>query len=432
MHMPLACTPAALLLLAFAAVPALSTHTTMMEPVTVINYPMPNCQGPPGEALVEYLDNCDADDDNMVTRYNLNGATCAVGVPVFSSTFSSEEDCRAAMTLDPLPFGIGDCVDHPDGGSFRTSCGIGGSVCQWPGVSESTLQVFHFNSTDSSCSSNFDGPELIMANQCITADNGASVMARVDGNCASATTVHWDYFASPDCSPASLLLSDNMPKDMCGNVFGSPDMVVSCLCPPPLPGSTQSPNTVSPTWSEMGTHDMIADACAMAPANTLAAQLCASAHEHNLYQFLEATVYLGLFPVLADSSRTITVFAPTDRAFNKIHPTYQQFMEDHDFACFGSRTLLSHMVEGVVQGADIMHTSSHLTLTTLNEFRAVELILDTGRRGKSRIRGRNHINKVRVAEKDVLMASNGVLHTVDRILKFKKHRLRKVPCDPSM
>jgi uncharacterized surface protein with fasciclin (FAS1) repeats len=95
-----------------------------------------------------------------------------------------------------------------------------------------------------------------------------------------------------------------------------------------------------------------------------------------------------------------TVFAPTDAAFAKVPKATLT-------ALAGNRAklravLLYHVVKGEVRAADVMKVRSAKAAS--------------GKTVAIRVRGRNvFVNDARVVKADV-MASNGVIHVIDRVL----------------
>jgi uncharacterized surface protein with fasciclin (FAS1) repeats len=95
-----------------------------------------------------------------------------------------------------------------------------------------------------------------------------------------------------------------------------------------------------------------------------------------------------------------TVFAPTDAAFKKVPKSTLNALL-HNKAKLKS-VLLYHVVSGKVTAADVVKLSSAKTLN--------------GKDVRIRVSGMNvFINKAKVTKPDV-MASNGVIHVVNRVL----------------
>jgi uncharacterized surface protein with fasciclin (FAS1) repeats len=95
-----------------------------------------------------------------------------------------------------------------------------------------------------------------------------------------------------------------------------------------------------------------------------------------------------------------TVFAPTDAAFKKVPKKTLNSLSRNKAKL--KAVLLYHVVSGKVTAADVVKLSS---ATTLN-----------GKDVRIRVSGSNvFVNKAKVTKPDV-MASNGVIHVVNRVL----------------
>jgi uncharacterized surface protein with fasciclin (FAS1) repeats len=95
-----------------------------------------------------------------------------------------------------------------------------------------------------------------------------------------------------------------------------------------------------------------------------------------------------------------TVFAPTDAAFNKVPKSTLNALL-HDKARLKA-VLLYHVVSGKVTAADVVKLSSAKTLD--------------GKAVRIRVSGSNvFVNSAKVTKPDV-MASNGVIHVINRVL----------------
>jgi uncharacterized surface protein with fasciclin (FAS1) repeats len=95
-----------------------------------------------------------------------------------------------------------------------------------------------------------------------------------------------------------------------------------------------------------------------------------------------------------------TVFAPTDAAFNKVPKSTLNALL-HDKARLKA-VLLYHVVSGKVTAADVVKLSSAKTLD--------------GKTVRIRVSGANvFVNSAKVTKPDV-MASNGVIHVINRVL----------------
>jgi uncharacterized surface protein with fasciclin (FAS1) repeats len=107
----------------------------------------------------------------------------------------------------------------------------------------------------------------------------------------------------------------------------------------------------------------------------------------------------GLTPALKQPG-PFTVFAPTDAAFKKVpKKTLNALLRNKAKL---KAVLLYHVVAGKVTAADVVKLSSAKTLN--------------GKDVRIRVSGMNvFINKAKVTKPDV-MASNGVIHVVNRVL----------------
>jgi uncharacterized surface protein with fasciclin (FAS1) repeats len=95
-----------------------------------------------------------------------------------------------------------------------------------------------------------------------------------------------------------------------------------------------------------------------------------------------------------------TVFAPTDAAFNKVPKSTLNALL-HDKARLKA-VLLYHVVSGKVTAAEVVKLSSAKTLD--------------GKAVRIRVSGSNvFVNSAKVTKPDV-MASNGVIHVINRVL----------------
>jgi uncharacterized surface protein with fasciclin (FAS1) repeats len=95
-----------------------------------------------------------------------------------------------------------------------------------------------------------------------------------------------------------------------------------------------------------------------------------------------------------------TVFAPTDAAFAKVPKNKLKALLRNRRKL--RRVLLYHVAAGRLEAADVVQRS---TIRTLN-----------GRKVRVRVRDSNvFLNRARVTTPDV-MASNGVIHVIDRVL----------------
>lgn len=107
---------------------------------------------------------------------------------------------------------------------------------------------------------------------------------------------------------------------------------------------------------------------------------------------------------LADelSSGELTVFAPTNKAFNKLpRKTLRAVKHDKDLLI---SVLTYHVVAGEVPASEVVKLDGK-SVETLN-----------GKSVKIRVRGKKvRVNKAKVTQTDV-QASNGVIHVIDRVL----------------
>jgi len=95
-----------------------------------------------------------------------------------------------------------------------------------------------------------------------------------------------------------------------------------------------------------------------------------------------------------------TVFAPTDAAFKKVPKTTLDALLRNKAKL--KAALLYHVVSGKVTAADVVHLTAAKTLN--------------GKAVRIRVAGSNvFVNKAKVTTPDV-MASNGVIHVINRVL----------------
>jgi len=95
-----------------------------------------------------------------------------------------------------------------------------------------------------------------------------------------------------------------------------------------------------------------------------------------------------------------TVFAPTDAAFKKVPKTTLDALLRNKAKL--KAVLLYHVVSGKVTAADVVHLTAAKTLN--------------GKAVRIRVAGSNvFVNKAKVTTPDV-MASNGVIHVINRVL----------------
>ena len=107
----------------------------------------------------------------------------------------------------------------------------------------------------------------------------------------------------------------------------------------------------------------------------------------------------GLAPALSGTTK-LTVFAPTDAAFRKV-PASTLAKLKRDKALL-KRVLLYHVVKGKVTAAQVVKLRSAKTLA--------------GPAVRIRVSGGTvYVNTAKVAKADV-MASNGVIHVIDKVL----------------
>ena len=96
----------------------------------------------------------------------------------------------------------------------------------------------------------------------------------------------------------------------------------------------------------------------------------------------------------------LTVFAPTDAAFKKVPKTTLDALLRNKAKL--KAVLLYHVVSGKVTAADVVHLTAAKTLN--------------GKAVRIRVAGSNvFVNKAKVTTPDV-MASNGVIHVINRVL----------------
>jgi transforming growth factor-beta-induced protein len=108
----------------------------------------------------------------------------------------------------------------------------------------------------------------------------------------------------------------------------------------------------------------------------------------------------GIDETLASTSKTYTVFAPTDEAFTKVQSTIDRLIDDRDDQL--ATIVRNHIVEGRV---NVSQLSDGQTLRTLSgESLRVSVSGDTIKIGEATI-----------LESDI-RASNGVIHAVDVVI----------------
>lgn len=138
------------------------------------------------------------------------------------------------------------------------------------------------------------------------------------------------------------------------------------------------------------------------PGNTLAAELKDNEHFSTLYLALKAA---NLIPTLEKSSRSYTVFAPTNAAFDKV-PTdkLNALLADKDAL---RKVLLRHVIPNQnLAGKEVPNGVTKLTSASGEEIKAdrgkfVQVTSDSG--------------KAFVVKFD-FPASNGVYHAIDQVL----------------
>ena len=102
------------------------------------------------------------------------------------------------------------------------------------------------------------------------------------------------------------------------------------------------------------------------------------------------------------SSGQLTVFAPTNKAFNKLpRSTFRKVQRDPALL---KSILTYHVVDGAVPASTVV-TLNGKSVKTLN-----------GKSVKIRIKGKKvYVNKSRVTKTDI-KADNGIIHVIDRVL----------------
>jgi uncharacterized surface protein with fasciclin (FAS1) repeats len=122
---------------------------------------------------------------------------------------------------------------------------------------------------------------------------------------------------------------------------------------------------------------------------------------------LAAATAAGLAPTLKGRG-PFTVFAPTDAAFAALPAgTVQSLLRPENRATL--RAILTyHVVAGRVRAADILGRRLHVTTVNGRQ-------VDVNGRG-----GRVRVNRARVVQADI-MARNGIIHVIDRVLMPPGH-----------
>ena len=143
-------------------------------------------------------------------------------------------------------------------------------------------------------------------------------------------------------------------------------------------------------------------AATAAPAETAASKktiAALAAGTPQLSTLLSLVKKAGLADELSGSTK-LTVFAPTNAAFKKVPKATLDALAKNPAAL--ERVLLYHVVSGKVTAAKVVTLRSAKTLA--------------GPSVKIRVTGRTvRINAAKVTTADV-MASNGVVHVIDRVL----------------
>lgn len=130
--------------------------------------------------------------------------------------------------------------------------------------------------------------------------------------------------------------------------------------------------------------------------------LLAAAHRTGHFKHLMAAVKAAGLADLLDGTGPFTVFAPNDRAFDRLARNELADLLKPENKARLTAILMLHVVSGHVKAA------SGSKPATLKSLQGEDLVIDPSEGGL-------RVNKARVVERD-LEASNGVMHVIDTVL----------------
>lgn len=157
--------------------------------------------------------------------------------------------------------------------------------------------------------------------------------------------------------------------------------------------------------SDTTTTTMATTTTTEAPADPTIAEIVAGSPDHTI--LLAAVTEAGLVDALSDPAAELTVFAPTDEAFeaalDALGITAEELLASEDLTAI----LLYHVVPGIFPAADVIAGAPLTDVPTLNEDGTLDIDV---------VDGAVVINESATVTVPDLMASNGVVHVIDAVL----------------
>ena len=142
-----------------------------------------------------------------------------------------------------------------------------------------------------------------------------------------------------------------------------------------------------------------------AMADPTIAEIVVNSPDHTI--LLAAVTQAGLVDALSDPAAELTVFAPTDEAFEAaleaLGITAEEFLASEDL----TNILLYHVVPGIFPAADVIAAAPMMDVPTLNEDATLNIEV---------VDGAVVINESATVTVPDVMASNGVVHVIDAVL----------------
>jgi len=142
-----------------------------------------------------------------------------------------------------------------------------------------------------------------------------------------------------------------------------------------------------------------------AMADPTIAEIVVNSPDHTI--LLAAVTQAGLVDALSDPAAELTVFAPTDEAFEAaleaLGITAEELLASEDL----TNILLYHVVPGIFPAADVIAAAPMMDVPTLNEDATLNIEV---------VDGAVVINESATVTVPDVMASNGVVHVIDAVL----------------